>query len=75
MIAIGSVPALVAGYGLLRNRSWARVWSLVAGVLSLPNLPFGTGVGVYAIWFFVQDDGAADRPLLDRTPESSSGSA
>ncbi len=58
-IAIGSVPALIAGYGLLLKRSWARVWSLIAGVLSLPNVPFGTGVGIYAIWFFVQDETGA----------------
>jgi len=55
-IAIGSIPALVAGYGLLLQRSWARVWSLIAGVLSLPNIPLGTGVGIYAIWVFLQDE-------------------
>ena len=58
-IAIGSVPALIAGYGLLLKRSWARAWSLIAGVLSLPSFPFGTGIGVYAIWVFVQSDARA----------------
>lgn len=60
-IAIGAVPAVVAGYGLLARRNWARVWSLVAGVLNLPTLPLGTGIGVYAIWFFLQDQTGAGR--------------
>ena len=65
-IAIGCVPALIAGYGLLQKRSWARVWSLIAGVLNLPNVPFGTGVGIYAIWFFVQDETRAALPEESR---------
>jgi uncharacterized membrane protein (DUF2068 family) len=53
-IAVGTIPSLVAGYGLLRNRPWSRVWALVAGIVNLPNMPFGTGVGIYAIWVFLQ---------------------
>jgi hypothetical protein len=56
MIAVGTVPSLVAGYGLLQKRRWARVWALVAGILNLPCLPVGTGVGIYAIWVFLQDE-------------------
>ena len=58
MIAVGAVPALIAGYGLLLRRSWARVWMLIAGVVNLPSFPLGTGVGVYAIWVFLQDETA-----------------
>ena len=55
-IAIGTIPSLIAGYGLLLKRSWVRIWVLIAGIVNLPSIPFGTGVGVYAIWFFVQDE-------------------
>jgi len=53
-IAISTIPSLVAGYGLLQRRSWARVWALIAGILNLPGFPLGTLVGIYAIWLFVQ---------------------
>ena len=55
-IAIGTIPSLIAGYGLLQKRSWVRLWVLIAGIVNLPSIPFGTGVGIYAIWFFVQDE-------------------
>jgi len=56
MIAIGAIPSLIAAYGLLQKRPWARIWALVAGIVNLPNLPLGTGVGIYAIWVFLQDE-------------------
>lgn len=59
-IAFTAIPSLVAGYGLLQRRGWARVWALIAGIINLPSFPFGTGVGVYAIWFFLQSDAPAD---------------
>jgi hypothetical protein len=56
MIAVSAIPALIAGYGLLKLRPWARIWALLAGVINLANFPVGTAAGIYAIWFFVQDD-------------------
>lgn len=55
-IAVSTVPSLIAGYGLIKRRPWAGVMALVAGVLSLPVFPIGTGVGIYAIWVFLQDE-------------------
>ena len=34
-----SVPGLVAGYGILKRRSWARVIGIVVGALDLPLFP------------------------------------
>ena len=51
-----SVPSLVAGIGLLRQASWSRMLALIAGGLNLLNIPFGTLLGVYAIWVLVQDE-------------------
>ena len=44
------VLALLAGFGLLTRRSWARKLSLILGVLSLFNPPVGTALGVYTLW-------------------------
>lgn len=54
-IGISTIPCLIAGFGLLAERTWGRMAALIAGVVSLPSIPIGTGVGIYAIWYFLQD--------------------
>lgn len=56
LIALTTIPNLVAGYGLLARKSWANVVALIVGIINLPAFPFGTGVGAYAIWVFLQQD-------------------
>ncbi len=53
-IAISIIPGFVAAYGLLGRRSWGPIMGLIAGIICLPNVPLGTGVGIYAIWLFLQ---------------------
>ena len=48
---IFTVPSYVAGYAMLKRKPWARVASLVAAVIEVMNVPFGTALGVYALWF------------------------
>lgn len=67
-IALGTIPSLIAGYGLLRERRWGRVWALIAGVVNLPSMPFGTAVGVYAIWYFLQAETNSPAPERVWTP-------
>ena len=54
-----SLPSLVAGYGMLKRRSWARIAGIVASVLSALSFPFGTALCVYSLWFFFGDQGKA----------------
>jgi hypothetical protein len=62
MIALGfstflgllSCISLVAGYGLLKRKSWARVLGLVDGFLGLMWFPIGTLAGLYAFWVLLQ---------------------
>ena len=49
-----SVPSIVAGIGLLKFRSWARVLSIVLSVIHLFNVPFGTALGIYGLWVMLQ---------------------
>ena len=51
-----SLPGLIAAIGLLKLRPWARVLGIVAAVLYLIHIPFGTAVGAYAIWVLVNKD-------------------
>ncbi|HET9221073.1 MAG TPA: hypothetical protein VFO07_01130 [Roseiflexaceae bacterium] len=53
MAALG-LPGLLAGYGLLTRKPWARVLAIVVGILSLINFPVGTAIGLYTLWVLTQ---------------------
>jgi hypothetical protein len=53
MAALG-LPGLLAGYGLLTRKPWARVLAIVVGILSLVNFPIGTVIGLYTLWVLTQ---------------------
>jgi len=45
-----SVPGLVAGIGLLKYQSWARILTIVLSIVNLINFPLGTALGIYGLW-------------------------
>jgi hypothetical protein len=49
MAALG-LPGVLAGYGLLTRKSWARILALIVGILGLVNVPVGTAIGLYTLW-------------------------
>lgn len=51
-----AIPGIIAGYGLLKRKSWARVLTMVLGILNLFSFPVGTAVGVYTLWVLFQED-------------------
>ena len=53
-VALSIIPVFVAAFGLVGRRPWGPVAALIAGIISLPNIPLGTGVGIYAIWLFLE---------------------
>jgi hypothetical protein len=54
LMAVLGLPGLVAGYGLLKRKPWARTLALVLGVLNLVNFPLGTAMGVYTLLVLLQ---------------------
>lgn len=50
---------LIAGWGLLTLRPWARILTIVLGILALFSFPFGTALGVYTLWVLFSNEGAA----------------
>ncbi len=56
LIAIFSAPSILGGLGLLTRHSWARAWSIVASIIELTSIPFGTAVGIYGLWVLFQDE-------------------
>ena len=63
--SIFTVPSFIAGYGLLKRKSWAKTASIIAGILSAINFPLGTAVCVYTCWFSF---GEAGKSLYDPAP-------
>ena len=51
-----AVPGLIAGYGLLKRKSWARILALVLAVFGLINFPIGTIISVYTLWVLLQTE-------------------
>ena len=55
LLALLSVPGIVAGVGVLKTKSWGRVLAMAVSILGLVNVPVGTLVGVYALWVLLLD--------------------
>jgi hypothetical protein len=50
LLLASAVLGFVAGWGLLRRESWARMLAIVLGCFSLIDMPFGTALGIYSLW-------------------------
>jgi hypothetical protein len=48
---IFSLPPLLAGYGMLKRKRWAKVMGIVASCFEALSMPFGTALCVYTLWF------------------------
>lgn len=59
-LVVISIPGIIAGWGLLKRKQWARILALVIGFLSLMNFPLGTLVGVYTFWVLLFYEQASD---------------
>jgi hypothetical protein len=54
-LAWGAIHA-TTGAALRRHRAWSRPAAMVFGVLDLALLPFGTALGIYALWVLLHDE-------------------
>lgn len=52
-----SLPPLLAGYAMLRRKSWAKIAGIIAAGLTAMSMPFGTALTVYTIWFLCGGQG------------------
>jgi hypothetical protein len=55
-LVLASVPGMVAGWGLMKFRPWARILALVLSILALILFPFGTLVGIYGLWVLLNKE-------------------
>jgi hypothetical protein len=55
-IVWGSAHVIV-GVPLRRRRPWSRLGALALGAVDLLLLPYGTALGVYAMWILLHEEG------------------
>ena len=56
LFGILSIPSIIAGWGLSQHKAWARILTIILAVLSLPQFPVGTAIGVYALVILFNDE-------------------
>ena len=54
-VAFG-IALVLAGWGLLQLRSWARWLAFILAIFSLFAFPIGTIIGALIIWYLLKDD-------------------
>jgi hypothetical protein len=52
---VAGLVAIVAGWGLLGLREWARWLAIALAIFSLLAFPIGTVIGGLIIWYLLQD--------------------
>ena len=57
LILVLSLPGVIAGFGLLKFREWARVLTIILSALNLINVPIGTALGIYGLWVTLSQEG------------------
>ncbi|MEO8662851.1 MAG: hypothetical protein ABI693_30605 [Bryobacteraceae bacterium] len=56
LMALG-LPGIIAGWGLLNFRPWARVVTIALSAFDLFHIPFGTALGIYGFWVLLSVEG------------------
>jgi len=55
VIIFMSLPALIAGIGLLAKQKWAMILALIIGCLNIFSFPVGTALGIFTIWVYAEE--------------------
>ena len=61
-----AAAGIASGVGLLQRASWARILTIVVGLLSLLNMPFGTGLGIYSLWVLLSPNSDREYEAMAR---------
>jgi hypothetical protein len=56
MVGLG----VFVGYSLLTRKPWGRTLAIVAAVLALFKIPFGTALGIYTLWVLASGQSGAE---------------
>ncbi len=51
------IPIALAGFKINKEKPNARIWGIIASIISLLSFPIGTALGVYGLWFLFGEQG------------------
>jgi hypothetical protein len=51
------IPSLIAGLKMRKGKMSGRTWGIIAAIIALLNIPLGTALGIYALWFLFSAEG------------------
>lgn len=54
---IESALNIIAGFGLLRFSSWARILVIILAIVNLISFPVGTALSIYTLWAMFNAEG------------------
>lgn len=60
LLMLFTILFLAVGYGLWKQRQWARIATLALAVLSLFAFPIGTFIGALTIWYLIKPEIVAE---------------
>ena len=68
-LLILGIPPIIVAMGLMKRREWARIAGIVIAALSIFHFPFGTVLGIYALWTLLNSEtarlmGEGSRPAV-----------
>jgi hypothetical protein len=67
-ILLSSCLSFATGFALITRRPWGRTIAIVAAILSLIKIPFGTAMGIYTLWVLAPTaSGMEYEAIADRT--------
>jgi hypothetical protein len=56
LVGGGTLLSVIAGWGLLRMKGWARWLTIALAAFSLLAFPIGTIIGALIIWYLLKDE-------------------
>ncbi len=56
LLFVITVADFIVGWGLWKQREWARLAALALAFLRLINIPLGTVIGGLIIWYLLRED-------------------
>lgn len=55
-LVVAGIALVIAGWGLMSMKEWARWLAFILGILNLFFFPIGTIIGAVIIWYLLKDD-------------------
>jgi hypothetical protein len=51
------IPIGLAGYKISNEKPNAKLWGIIGSIVAILNIPLGTALGVYGLWFLLGEQG------------------